>query len=185
MNIIERVEALEKRLSKSVLHEDKLLRAALAEIRGGVAKAKAANGAPTRVIVALTQVADAAHAFRAALGCGTPDPELIALVEEAQAAVAREIVRRKAELLKFAGKMMGRDGAPAYLRKMADRRGFGPPLVHDGQLELYLKSRDTDGADDGDIDDLTATCGVWICIGDSCLCSDWECEGSGPSGQFP
>jgi len=65
-----------------------------------------------------------------------------------------------------------------------DITAFGPAVIAEEQFQIYLKTKE--GAlGDSDIDDLTATCGIWICPGDTCLCTEWECTGDGPGGSFP
>jgi len=72
------------------------------------------------------------------------------------------------------------------IREIADAAYLGPALIDDGLVRLHVKTRPTTNPGAG-IDDLTGTCGIWICnpFGDDCLCTEWECTLDGPSGSFP
>jgi hypothetical protein len=74
-----------------------------------------------------------------------------------------------------------------YFRKVSDTSAFGPPVVDREDLKVFLKVRRRKSSVDDPIDDLTATCGIWLCnpFGDSCICAEWDCDGDGHSGSFP
>jgi hypothetical protein len=111
-------------------------------------------------------------------------PDLARAAERLARRIDRLLERYRAWVRKLIGDLLLRQGKSFYVRNIADRKALGPPVREDDNLQVYLRVWGRAG-EGSDIDDLTATCGIWICVGDSCLCTEWECEGDGPGGSFP
>ena len=186
MTVIERIDALEERFVESQHADDAQLRADLSEMRAAIEAARSGQEEPVRVVTALSRLKRALAGFRAALErLGDADLELIAFAHEAETVVAREVAARSAVIWSYVAEKL-RGDTRTYVREIADRSYLGPPLFNDELVRLHVKTRSTSGTTGG-IDDLVATCGIWICnpFGDTCLCTEWECSGDGPSGSFP
>ncbi|MES0827086.1 hypothetical protein [Ruegeria sp. SCP11] len=185
MNVLEHIYTLEKHLNTLEQSADNPSKDAFAAVRSAVDDAKSHDGHATRVIADLSRLDSALASFGALHGGGEKgDAELQALTHEAQAALTRDLSKRRAELMAYVGRKMADDGNTAYVREIRDRDAFGPPVVSDGALQVYVGADGAGDPDDG-IDDLTVTCGVWVCIFDRCACVEWECSGNGPRGSFP
>lgn len=184
MTIIERTDVLEKSVKDSQHSDNTRLRADLSDIRAAIETAKSGQDEPAKVVAALSRLQEALARFRATVEqVDGSNAELVALVHEAEATLARDVAARSRAIWAFVTEKL-RGDTGTYVREIADGASLGPALIDDGLVHLHVKTRPTTGADGG-IDDLVGTCGVWLCIGDSCVCTEWECSLDGPSGSFP
>lgn len=186
MTVIEHIDALEKRFVGSHHFEDSRLDADLSEMRAAIEAAKSGQEEPVRVLAALSHLKEVVGDFRAVLErLGGADAELVALTHETEAAIARDLTARSMAIWTYVAEKL-RGETRTYVREIAELSNFGPALINDGLIRLHIKTRSA-SSPAGGIDDLAATCGIWICnpFGETCLCTEWECSGDGPSGSFP
>ncbi|MEX0348027.1 MAG: hypothetical protein AB3N15_01280 [Paracoccaceae bacterium] len=184
--IPERIDKLERCVSDCAQTTNPVLSARLAEMRAALDAAMSYNDEPVQTVVTLNRLHAALSALRDAMATSGGDrAACLALAHETEAEVLREVSERSRAIWRFIDEKL-RGDTRTTLRQTSDTAYLGPALVDTALLRLHIKTRPTGGPAAG-IDDLAATCGIWICnpFGDTCLCTEWECSGDGPSGSFP
>jgi hypothetical protein len=186
MPVLDAIAALQRRLTDVGDPDKEALLSALDQASDAVRKSddEAENGEPARAVAALGEAKIALERVRAALEGADPSEGHLEAVDKVAELIDARLAEYRGALERLVGRMLLQEGNTAYVRDIRNKTALGPPILDDGRLRVFLKSRSAQGFDD-DIGDLTGTCGIWFCLGDSCVCHQWECTLDGPSGSFP
>jgi hypothetical protein len=186
MPILDAIEALRKRLANTRIPDQEKLLSALDRAADAVRTSddQAGDGEPARAVAALGEARIALARVRAALEGTDEAKSLQEAADRVDGLIDARLASFRGALERLVGRMLLQEGNRSYLREIRNRAVLGPPILEDGELKVFLKVRSAPGFDD-DIGDLTGTCGIWFCPGDTCICHEWECTLDGPGGSFP